>query len=168
MDVVHTIRSEILSRLKQNEMAQQGPRRRLLIVALAIVIVGAVGAWAYRYVKAYEEQINNLELAKSYVQALEEYRGTHHAYPDRLSEVFGLWRGYASAAPGADWWGHPLYYESNGRQFLLISLGRDGRPDRPMQGYGSFRSLERCRRICGRPNDDQVLSERGFHQACYK
>lgn len=73
-----------------------------------------------------------------------------------------------------DAYGHPVHYETRGDAYLLVSFGRDGRPD-----HTDFWPLREGRihppgkssdslpqSICGRPNADTVVSDRGVHFAC--
>ena len=64
-------------------------------------------------------------------------------------------------------WGHPVRYLQSDEHYLLVSLGRDGRPD--FDDYASL-ILEVPREvdICLRWNADQILTDAGWHQRCGK
>ena len=138
--------------------------------SIAILLIAAVGVLflVRARVRTYEQQIDNLERAKCYMRALDGYRTSHGRYPTRLPDVYTFLRRECDAELGIDIWGNSFGYESNGEQFVLVSFGRDGKPD--SRDYWPYRSTPTTppRRICGSPNMDQVMSDLGVHQACYK
>ena len=115
-------------------------------------------------------QINNLELFKSYRQLLRDFKSAHGEYPHYLMELPAGWRVQANGVPAVDYWGYPLYFETRNDSYILISFGRDGKPDR-LDYWGLRDGMEPTRSgvtICYDWDADQVVSDRGFHKACGK
>jgi type II secretory pathway pseudopilin PulG len=141
--------------------------RRWLAVALGVagLAVGVVYLWIYRPLQLRFKQIKNVANFQSYASALEIYRQAHGRYPSSLvaGESVPDW------FDGRDSWGNPVVYLSDGAQYLLVSVGRDGRPDgenwlemRLSSKQGGVRdaSCELFR--------DQILSDKGWYRACGK
>lgn len=68
-------------------------------------------------------------------KALKKYSETHEGFPEGrdifFEEIVGRLKAPKTGVLIAeDAWGHPLHYTSNGRHFLLWSLGRNGAIDR--------------------------------------
>jgi hypothetical protein len=90
---------------------------------------------------------------------LHDYRDRHGGYPAEL----------AAALPVdlrrllSDAWGHPLLYFHTDQQFILVSVGKDGRPDYP--DYWAVRATyPHWRRVRDHPESDLVLSDLGWSQ----
>jgi type II secretory pathway pseudopilin PulG len=134
-----------------------------------VVIAGIGVAFLVRTrVRTFERQIDNLERAKCYQRALDSYRTSYGRYPTRIADTYILLRSECNVKPGIDVWGNQFGYQSTGERFVLVSFGLDGRPDsRDLWHYRSMPTTP-PRKICGSPNVDQVMSDLGFHQACYK
>lgn len=102
-----------------------------------------------------------------YVEALERHFERAGSYPANLidsldpSDIPG---GIAKGVPLRDAWDHPLRYFSDGKIFLLVSVGRDGEPDG--EEYYDLRRRGEPRDICGEPDSDVVVSDLGWHVAC--
>ena len=79
-----------------------------------------------------------------------------------------------SIRPVRDGWGHEVLYLTDGRGFVIVSPGRDGKPDR--EGYEDLLASapapadqpgrEGPRDICGFFDADEVLTDRGWVAAC--
>lgn len=141
-------------------------KRVLAVAATVIVVLAVVIGWAYRRQVLWGSQIRNLELFKGYNRALEIYRSDHGDYPETLVAV-------SSAVPwpnvqvGHDIWGHPVRYLQMDGHFVLVSTGKDGRPD--FENYAAFFAAKPAQtNICLDWNADQVLSDEGWHQVCGK
>lgn len=67
---------------------------------------------------------------------------------------------------GKDRWGNAIHYESKGDRYVLVSFGRDGKPDGV--DYWRLREQNTYRRVCGDLDADYVVSDRGSHQGCGK
>ena len=142
---------------------------RLRSVALclaALVIIGA-GYWGWWSARAFEDQINNLEAFKIYLECLQEQRRQLGAYPDSLNDIGECFQ-YVDVLNGKDWWGNPLRYESRGASFILVSYGRDGDPEKIEPWSLREEGSDSLSTTCGDPNADQVASDLGFHRACTK
>jgi hypothetical protein len=61
-------------------------------------------------------------------------------------------------------------YQSRGTAFILVSFGRDNKPDGI--DYWKMREINEQdsekRLTCYHPNADQVISDLGIHRACFK
>src|ERR1700724_248507 len=139
-------------------------RRWLLALAVALALAGAARAWLGRWSDNLKEGIDNFSLFRVYGDRLAEFHQNNGRYPASLSEV-GPGFSFYSIRFGEDRWGHPLRYESRGSEYVLVSLGRDGKPD----GLDPWRVREAIdpghpQRICNDLNADQVMSDRGFHR----
>jgi len=146
-------------------------KRRILAFGFAAVgiaiVVRVLSFWSS--VRAFEAQINNLETFKTYWSCLKAYHDRVGSYPDRLEEVRGSFH-HSQVQFGTDWWGNPVKYESRGDGFILVGFGRDGIPD----GLDPWRLRElkdpdrNACNTCGNSNTDQIMSDLGFHRACFK
>jgi hypothetical protein len=68
-----------------------------------------------------------------------------------------------------DAWGHPIQYTRLPDGYLIVSFGRDGKPDG--SDYLALRSAgdhPAGDSICGHPDADEVLSDKGWHRLCGK
>jgi len=80
--------------------------------------------------------------------------------------------GYPSSLPtseSVDAWGHPLRYQKLADGYLLVSFGRDGKPDG--SDYLALRALgdhPAGHDICGAYDADEVMSDNGWHRLCGK
>lgn len=143
----------------------------LVRLVLVLVLLGLAGRYALLYLDrdAYlrGKQAANHERLELYVEALQrhhDYRGT---YPLNLvdsldpAEIPG---GIARGLPLRDTWDHPLRYFSDGKIFLLVSVGRDGKTDG--EEYHELRRPGEPRDVCGMPDADILASDLGWHVAC--
>lgn len=142
---------------------------RFVVIAVAALAIAA-GVLRFRAsVRGFEEQINNLETFKSYAACLHAYHERAGSYPDRLEGIRECFH-HPNVKLGTDWWGNAVQYESNGNGFVLVSFGRHGRPE----GLNPWRLRElndqsrEARSTCGHPEASQVMSDLGFHRACFK
>jgi len=114
----------------------------------------------------YNIQVNNLEQSKFLYHELTKFKTAHGTYPFYLNDL-PVDRGQrARGAVPVDYWGHPLYFEARNDSFILISFGRDGKPDG--LDYWSLREKGEDVSICHDWDADQVMSDRWFHRECGK
>lgn len=68
-----------------------------------------------------------------------------------------------------DGWGHEFLYKSDGKTFLLVSYGRDGKSDGSdylaLRASGNHPPGDS---ICGQYDADEVMSDVGWHRLCGK
>src|SRR5262249_1887527 len=101
---------------------------------------------------------------------LRDYRSAHGEYPSYLVDLPADKGSRKTGDPPVDYWGHPIYFEVRNEKYLLLSFGRDGRPD----GLDYWRLREQNdQRWSGVPvgykwDADQVMSGLGFHRVCGK
>ncbi|MBW2275944.1 MAG: type II secretion system protein GspG [Deltaproteobacteria bacterium] len=134
-----------------------------------MLIVGSRYALHYLDRDAYlaSKQAANHQRVSFYVDALERHFEWAGTYPLTLldsldpAEIPG---GIARGLPLRDAWDHPLRYFSDGKIFLLVSVGRDGEPDG--EEYHELRQPGAARDICGQADSDVVVSDLGWHVAC--
>jgi hypothetical protein len=141
--------------------------RSLALLLIPCAAIGGGALWLRASIQAFNDQINNLETFKSYGHCLQESRARDGVYPNALDDIRGCFQ-YINVSVGTDWWGNPVQYQSDGTKFVLISFGRDGKPD----GLDPWNLRERndtpAPMTCGNPDADQVMSDLGFHRACFK
>ncbi len=104
----------------------------------------------------YIQQVGNHADCQSVRARIENVRDKTGKYPDRLPETM-------------DRWGHLLSYEKLADGYLLVSYGRDGKPDG--SNYRSLRSQgdhPSGYSICGQWDADEVVSDKGWHRLCGK
>ena len=103
------------------------------------------------------QQVANHASCQHWDSWIKDYRQEHGDYP-------------ATLPPQAvDRWGYPLRYNRLTDGYLLISFGRDGKPDG--SDYLALRNLgdhPPGYRICGQMDADEVMSDRGWHRVCGK
>ena len=149
------------------------PILRLLLV-IVLVVLGA--RWVLRTYpvpfldqSAYLEarQRDNDEILTFYVGALDRYLAANEGFPPGLVDILRPTRvpgGIARGIPPRDAWGHPLRYFSDGKIYLLVSVGRDGEPE--TEDYHEYRQAGSSRDVCDDPDADLVVSDRGWHRYC--
>ena len=142
-------------------------RKAVLWGGIIVLAVAAGLTWAGRRQMLWGKQIRNLELFKSYDRALDDYHESHGQYPEDLGDIVGdvPWPG---VSPGHDIWGHELAYIGEEHRYLLVSHGKDGRPE--FEDYSVFlrAAPPTARDICLEWDADQVRSNDGWHQVCGK
>jgi hypothetical protein len=141
--------------------------RSLLIVGL--LVLGARYLWnrldGDTYTAILQDQ--NQARLEYYLDALEQHHEWEGGYPLNLVDSLDPGRipgGIAKGLPLRDAWDHPLRYFSDGKIFLLVSVGRDGQPDDIE--YYDLRQEGVARDVCHRPDADIVVSDLGWHVAC--
>jgi hypothetical protein len=131
-------------------------------------MVFLMGSFFYK-MHFHQKQINNLILFQAYETALQDYYKNHAAYPATLSDIFPDVY-HPNCSPGIDYWNHALLYEQRSSNYILVSYGRNGKPDG--LDYWKMRDAVaqggREEHICGRWNADQVLSDVGWVRVCGK
>lgn len=112
-------------------------------------------------------QISTHARASGLWKLLISYREKHGAYPLVLSDLVEV--SAKESLELKDSWGNPLYFESDGTYFILVSYGRDGKPDGT--DYHALR-LEGEHPpgwdIKGQWNADLVYSDMGWHRLAGK
>jgi hypothetical protein len=141
-------------------------------VVSALVLAGGI-AWGFylRPILLRGNQIANCTNLRIYGEALEEYRKVNGQYPARLVEAMQGRTSQLRFPVGQDAWGHALAYRTDGTSFIVMSLGRDGKPDgldfwslrlRPVQD--SLAELRRCESF----DADAMVTDREGSRPCCK
>jgi len=149
-------------------------RRARRVVAVAHVSIAAA-LWVIVGVNVYlfllrGRQVRTYADMRTIVNYLDQYSGSHGRFPTQLSLALPSdLRSYF----GADAWGHPYFYEAHTDSFVLVSFGRDGKPD--VTDYWSYRQTAPTYRqdptsanVACLYDADQIVSDRGWHQAAGK
>jgi hypothetical protein len=141
--------------------------RFLLIVGL--LVLGARYLWTRLDGDTHTAlvQRQNQERLEYYLDALEKHHEWAGTYPLNLVDSLDPGRipgGVAKGLPLRDAWDHPLRYFSDGKIFLLVSVGRDGKPDDIE--YHDLRQEGVATDVCHQPEADIVVSDLGWHVAC--
>lgn len=143
----------------------------ILRTVLLVAIVALAGRFLVRYfdpdARVAGKQRQNQERLEFFVQALEKHREWEGTYPLNLVDSLQPTRvpgGVAQGLPLRDAWGHPLRYFSDGKIFILASVGRDGKPGEVE--YHELRQDGVALDVCHRPDADIVVSDMGWHVAC--
>ncbi len=140
-------------------------QRCLMIGAgVAIALIGLFWfGWVYPGVLR-AKQVRSLADMQIIWHHVEEHRERTGAYPRALHEVIP---GRLAAVLAADGWGGRWLYESDGDRFVLVSYGKDRKPDGT--DYWALRESGptadqdwEAARIAGLWNADQVVSDRGW------
>jgi len=138
------------------------------IAVLLLVALATGGYWAMLRPRLLTgRQIRNHADCQAVDAYLRQYFESNRRYPAQLADALRPHpRGLDLLT---DTWGHPLLYESDGTMFLLVSYGRDGRPDgsdyRVLRALGD---LPNGWNICGNYDADEVMSDLGWHRLCGK
>ena len=137
-------------------------KRMVLAVLVASLAAGAV-AWGFilRPRLLVLRQVANHAACQAEEGRIRDYWQRFGVFPTTL-EVAGT-------GEPLDAWGHRFHYESRGSSFILVSYGKDGQPD----GGDYWRLREagdhpRGWNICGHFNEDEVMSDKGWHRICGK
>jgi len=143
-------------------------RDTAVVAALGVLLVSAAWAiWVQPQVVA-GRQVSNWANLQVRIYAIDQYRKSHGAYPATLSLATpDDWSGPTVPSFLNDSYGHPLYYESDGANYLLASFGKDGVRDRRgymMQPDANSVDDSPCRDL----NIDTVRSSDGIRQLCGK
>ena len=143
-------------------------RNRILIgVVAAVILVGvAYGAVLRPRLLTARQVVNHARSHTLYSYVL-DYNRDHNRYPLSLEQAIPPER--KDSAFSDDAWGNAFMYESDGATFLLVSYGRDGKPDG--SDYNTIRRLgdhPPDYDICGAYDADEVMSDNGWHRICGK
>ena len=136
---------------------------------MRILLVTLLCLFAYRGIQGWllsGRQNRTHVICQTYADYLARYQRAHGSYPPSLSDAIP---GHQSgASPPVDAWGNTLVYQSDGRNFVLASLGRDGSPDLANDTrlllYDTGPSPHTD--ICGFWDLDEVVSGQGFWTLC--
>jgi hypothetical protein len=147
--------------------------KKVLIVAV-ITLAGAVlaaYAFVWRPLEVGGEQLRNYASLQFYDAVLRDYQLEHQRYPVTLHEALVSWasrqRELRPYERGVDFWGHRVYYVTDGSHFTLASFGHDNAPDRslPWPPGGTPRG---DKAPCKDVDTDTVVFDSGVEQACCK
>jgi hypothetical protein len=141
-------------------------RTRLWVLGcLAIVLIAASYLRFLRPRLLLGRQVHNHAVCQTVVAHLDSYFDTHGSYPSDLSLLPAMQQHERSAL--LDGWGHEFLYTSDGERFVLVSYGRDGKPDeRDYYAIGDLPTSSTS--ICGEFDADEVASDAGYHRLCGK
>ena len=129
----------------------------VLLLAFAIYL-WPVRPWMLRAKQV--RSFSNMALAAHY---LHKYKTLSGNYPTDLSTALPE----KARSILVDAWGYPLRYYSTGSAFILVSVGKDGKPD--FADYWALRSAVQPRSIVsGSWSADQVVSDLGWHRSAGK
>jgi hypothetical protein len=110
------------------------PRRRGLVVAAvtaAIALAGVAWGLVLHPLKLRAAQVKNCSHLAYCSQAVEQYAKAKGRYPESLPEALQFANSNAAPVPNRDVWGNELIYRTDGKTFMIVSLGRDGEVDGP-------------------------------------
>ena len=146
------------------------PRRKdvLQAAALGILLVGGI-AMVSRSVVQRGRQVRNVSDMRAYREAVEEYAQNRGHLPLTLEEAVREWpkKKWGTLLRGQDNWGHFVVYLPSGTEYLLVSFGRDGKPDGTQ--YAQLRAANaEDEAACNDLDADVVMSDRGEHRSCHK
>ena len=129
---------------------------------MVAIALGTVWLVFMRPLIALGQQKENVANFTTYGKLLAEYKESHGVFPKRLGDAV-----YLDWFNGRDSWGNNIVFISNGDTFVIVSCGRDGKPD----GTNYF-ALEVPRfpddELCSNANIDQILTDAGWYRACAK
>lgn len=134
----------------------------LVVLGIALAIAG------FLFVQSFL-QVANHDRCSDIQARVEDYREANGHYPPDLSS-FSWWA-------RRDMWGRRVFYERRGDGYILVSFGRDGKPDGTdywelrmrldESGHYYASSLRNHEyNICGDYDRDEVLSDAGWIQVC--
>ena len=137
---------------------------RVLCLVVSGALVGAVLVYAILLRPAFARgrQVRTCADMNTVATYLAAYRGANQAYPRRLAEAVPV----SAAKLFRDGFGYLLHYESAEEGYVLVSFGRDGRPD--TTDYWALRSAlavsahTNPASVAGQPDADQVLTDLGW------
>ena len=143
------------------------PRIRpfLAVSVLAMIAMASGYVFLVRPFNLRGRQVADMVRCREFVRLLDAYHDTHKKYPWKLLDAVPA-EDLGRFGALDDAWGHPLDYRSDGTMYLLISLGRDGRPDG--LDFSALRAHKTWEKVCGRWDADQVFSDLGEHRICGK
>ena len=127
-------------------------RRRAIAIGLVAVLVLITGAGLA--IRSFEDQVNNSILVQLLASRVRNERAAHGAYPKSINE--------------RDFWGRELLYIANGTGFVLVSFGRDGRPDRADYARLIGYKPSSVSNTCLSPSSDTVFTDQGPVSCCLK
>lgn len=129
---------------------------RLRGVRWATAGLGAIAALllgAWWCVNSFTVQMNNSIILRQYADELRRQRQRDGRYPESFK--------------GLDYWQRPVYYKADEDRFVLVSYGKDGRPDTEYEHWLTNPPNGR-KDVCLFPNDDTVFLDTGSSRACSK
>src|SRR6266540_5338385 len=100
-------------------------KRGIPYVAAFVLIAAALYMWPIRPFLHGMRQVRTIADGRTISTLIEQYRERYGAYPAELAAAVP-----AAAVARGDGWGNRWVYVTDGSSFLLLSFGRDGRPER--------------------------------------
>ncbi len=111
------------------------PRRRGLVFATvsALALAGVAWGLVLHPMQLRAAQIKNCSHLAYCSRAVEQYAKANGRYPETLTEALALANSRAPVVPDPkrDVWGNEVLYRTDGKTFMIVSLGRDGEADGP-------------------------------------
>ncbi len=112
------------------------PRRRRLVLATmaaAVALAGVAWGLVLHPMQLRAAQVKNCSHLAYCSQAVEQYAKVNGRYPQTLTEALALAGSRPPEVPDPkrDVWGNELVYRTDGKTFMIVSLGRDGEVDNP-------------------------------------
>ena len=106
-------------------------RVRSSLVTLGILAVLAAAGWVLvlRPMKLRGDQVMNCSELAVHGEAVQRFFKSHGEYPATLEEAIRASGFPTRSGGGRDVWGNKLIYRNDGHIFMIVSLGRSGRPD---------------------------------------
>ena len=136
----------------------------LRITVVLVVLAAALYFLQIRPTLNRAHQVRSLADMNTIAALLREYRDQHGEYPADLREA--LPDRYSSRIL-ADGFNTPFHFESRDGGFILVSFGKDGKPDGT--NYWLLRdSSAPMESVAGDFSADQVLSDHGWHREAGK
>ncbi len=137
----------------------------LLCIGIALALASEE---YFRWVRPFWSRVRQIENAanfQTFRAALEHYYDENGKYPTRVEDALREFSWFS----GRDSWRNPVFYISDGKIYILVSLGRDGLPDGTnyLQARQEPRLLD-SERTCVDFDTDQILTDKGWVRACGK
>lgn len=140
---------------------------RISIVCIALAALLGLEEyfrWIGPFLK-WQNQVANAANFGTVRGELIEYYEDHGEYPMNLAD--GVEK--LSWFDGRDSWGNRILYMSDGRIFIMVSLGKDGRPDGTNYLAARLKApIYDSDPACSEFKTDQILTDRGWYRACGK
>jgi len=144
--------------------------RWLGVVASLLIAVKIVMGLFAGFTLDHQVQ-NGVRLARKLPPAMERFQVNRGKLPNSLAELSAWSPDLAQITK--DVYAEPLHYSARGDAFVLVSYGRDRRPDgsdywntRETRAVVRDAPVSRSHFACRDPDADLVVSDRGLHTAC--
>jgi len=100
-------------------------------VSLAVALVGVAWGLVLHPMKLRADQVKNCSHLAYCSQLVEQYAKARGRFPESLREALTLAASGTAGVPNRDVWGNELVYRTDGKTYMIVSLGRDGEVDGP-------------------------------------